>query len=382
MEQVLIFLYANNFFQMANYLGAIMLLLYIWNRRFVVLLPLNREFFVLVFASLSYLLLYVRNYGRPETSTLVLRYFMPFILFYLGMMHVEGKEDKLVKLSMCAALGTFFHGLMNILKNRNLDILSVASRQYQDVYGGAISGTLQNLLFLLPCSLLAVFVFGVKNKSKWLGIMMALTGVFGSIANASRTMIVVTVIIFAGMTFLYLWMNGSFSSTVVRWLGFVIAIVTAVLLILWLDLFSVYEWFSQTALGRRSTISASGHTVVDNIRWTYALDILKMLPSNLLGGINYSNYAHNLWIDVAKEAGIIPFVLYILFFVDVWATAIKCYFNKNLSQICRLLIVSIISACTLTFFTEPIMQGAPLIFSLFCYISGGILTISSEISFE
>lgn len=379
LEGLMLFLVANNFLLMANSIGILMLGLYLWKSRLKIGVPKSKAIYVLILASLSFLVLYIKNYGMPETSTMVLRYFLPIIFFYLGEMNTKGLENKLKTYTLCIAFGSFVHGFSNIIINRNLDILSIAGRQYNDVYGGVITGTLQNLFFVFSCSLLAYGLL-CENK-KWLKVMeclSAIIGVYGSIVNASRTMIYVTILVFMIISFVHIWKKKSFSFAVFKWTGIGLFILIIVIIVLWLDLFHVQELFATTALGRRQSVNVAGHTVFDNLRWQYSSEILQQLPSHLLGGIEHNSYAHNLWVDVAREAGIIPFCLYILFSLIICSNLWEFMNNSRLSHEIRILMLSIQLSCMLSFFTEPIMQGAPLIFSLYCYTCGSMISFNKR----
>ena len=115
-----------------------------------------------------------------------------------------------------------------------------------------------------------------------------------------------------------------------------------------------------------------------NLRWGYSRDILRMIPMYPMGNIPYGHYAHNLWVDIAKESGIIPFVLYILYSISALIDLIK-YVKKNKSNSANVVfVVSIFTAHILVFFTEPIMEGSPMTFSFFCFIIGGISAIVKD----
>ena len=120
-------------------------------------------------------------------------------------------------------------------------------------------------------------------------------------------------------------------------------------------------------------------SVSQNLRWGYASDILKLLPSYPLGNIPYAHYAHNLWVDIAKETGIIPFILYILFCVISAVTVITYLKRSNFDREKVIFVSSIFVASILVFFTEPVMEGSPMTFGIFCFVvGGGILSFKAN----
>jgi hypothetical protein len=118
--------------------------------------------------------------------------------------------------------------------------------------------------------------------------------------------------------------------------------------------------------------SAGGRTE----RWMGALESIITDPFGW--ELSRFGYAHNLWLDVARVAGIIPLLFLILFTVS----AIKTWFkslqilgeNLYLKNYVSLFFISII----LLFSVEPIMEGMYLLFLLFCTFIGFLKGMSSK----
>lgn len=373
MIRVLLFLLTNNFFTYANYF-AIFILSYdtLVKRRLVIPKIKNITFFCLAIASLSFMLLSEYNGYEISTSSFALKFVLPICMFYIG--YTRGlngfnswKMDVIVIM-----FATFIHGFLNVVTNRNTNVLLIEGRQYQDIYGGAISATLQNLMFVLSSALLFYFLIYEKNlKFKILGIFAALAGAYGSIANASRTLLYVIALVFFMCLFLHLILKYSTFEGIVRGVTVACGMIIVVLFIMWIDLFGIQEWFAQSALGQREATAVASSSVSQNLRWGYASDILKLLPSYPLGNIPYAHYAHNLWVDIAKETGIIPFILYILFCAISAVTVITYLKRSNFDREKVIFVSSIFVASILVFFTEPVMEGSPMTFGIFCFVVGG-----------
>jgi hypothetical protein len=92
------------------------------------------------------------------------------------------------------------------------------------------------------------------------------------------------------------------------------------------------------------------------------------MPSNITAEI--SSYSHNLWLDVDRVAGIIPFIFIFWFTILSVSLLIRAlrierenlYFNITL-------IVSFIGFMAV-FFVEPIMEGMYFLFLIFCLFIG------------
>ena len=378
MQEILLLLYANNFFSLANYIALGMLIMVVYNGRGTLYIPKEGTFGFLILASLSYMVLYIRNYDMPSLSLFFMRFLAPILLYYFGFMIGRDGEERLKKCILFIGFGGFIHGALNIITNLNVNFLTVEGRQYNDIYGDYLSGTLQSLFFVVVCSLLVYFVS--EKEHKWLkivGIASVLIALYGSITNASRTLIFLTVIVFFAGVLIYQYEKTSFLTAMTKTVALFVALAIIAVLIIWLDLFHVQEWFANSSLGRRTAVfQNSGASIAQNDRWTYASDILKLLPSNLLGGINYPHYAHNLWIDVAKDAGIVPFLGYVVFALLSVRNGFIVLTNREMKVSDKVFLITVLLGLFMVFFTEPVMQGSPITFTIFCFVVGGVSSIT------
>lgn len=376
MEEILLLLYANNFFNLANYILLVLLALFLRKSKGKIFVPRNGAFVFLLIASLTYMVFYIRNFGMPSSTLFFLRFLAPILMYYYGVMIGKDGTQRLRRCILYIGIGGFIHGALNVVTNRNVNFLLINGRQYNDIYGGYISGTLQSLYFVIMCSLLFNFIF--EGKNKWMklgGVFCVLIGLYGSISNASRTPIYVTVLVFIAGILIYQHEKTNFISAIARTSGIVLGLALIAILIVWFDLFHVKEWYAGTSLGRRAVMYAkAGNTLTDNDRWTYASDILKMLPSNPFGNVSYPNFAHNLWVDVAKEAGVVPFLAYIGFALSAIRIGVKLFNDKQIQIFDKIFFIAVLVGLFMVFFTEPIMQGSPITFSFFCFIVGGVAT--------
>jgi hypothetical protein len=90
-------------------------------------------------------------------------------------------------------------------------------------------------------------------------------------------------------------------------------------------------------------------------------------------------YAHNLWLDVARVAGVVPFIALVLFTfssIQTWLKSLKILKND---LFLRSYIFIYFTSIILLFNVEPIMEGMYLLFLLFCMFVGLISGINSKI---
>ena len=136
--------------------------------------------------------------------------------------------------------------------------------------------------------------------------------------------------------------------------------------------FSNYFSFGSEALdayNMREQSESGGLSDFGNRGWRWA-DAIKRVFTNPFGwsGIDYYNFAHNLWLDVAMLCGIVPFTFLLL------ATVLSFNHLLKLRKIKKDSIVSSFIALNVCFFlasfVEPVMVGYDVFFYLYCMLWG------------
>ena len=103
-------------------------------------------------------------------------------------------------------------------------------------------------------------------------------------------------------------------------------------------------------------------------RWGMAIGYLFDYP---LGWAQYDGrYAHNMWLDVARTAGLIPMVL--LFIItfrmikDIWNI---CKYKPNNITV---LFLSVFTCSMSSMLVEPVLENVPVLFLIFLFLAGNI----------
>lgn len=108
----------------------------------------------------------------------------------------------------------------------------------------------------------------------------------------------------------------------------------------------------------------------DNRRFDALYEGITGLWQYPFGGNTELHYAHNLWLDVGKQAGIFPVLFLLLFFASM-AERIIVYSRKNPQDInFKCLAISVFIAFTLNCMVEPIMNGMEHQFLTFIFVMG------------
>ena len=107
-------------------------------------------------------------------------------------------------------------------------------------------------------------------------------------------------------------------------------------------------------------------------RWMDGLGRLLTYPFGYVNNVDKSYLVHNMWLDVSRFSGTIPFLLVLIITLKsakcAWYTMRK--WRTELSYI----MVALCLCCCLVFFVEPVLEGCAIYYYLFCMFWG----ISSE----
>lgn len=142
----------------------------------------------------------------------------------------------------------------------------------------------------------------------------------------------------------------------------IIIVLFSVLLFNQTESFEVYELYRNRNTFDTSFWEAGGR----KRRWGMAIIDILQYP----WGRKTSNYfAHNMWLDIGLQFGIIPFVCFVLFSVSNLKKAILIVVRKREGSLVRLCVISFYTLFFFSCFTEPIHLGAAnymFVYLMFC----------------
>lgn len=270
------------------------------------------------------------------------------------------------------------YGFLSVLKTEsiygNMDyaIMVLGGRLVVDLWGNnLISATSLNSFLSLGLALLPVLFLSVRKKeiSKFHKLLMLLIfsfSVYATIQISSRTGIL---IVFSSLLISFLFTEGLNKNKIKR------ILIAGVILTLGLIAFSrnvlnlrsyvestfIYQRLISTNLQNDSRVST----------WWVSF---KGLFENPLGGREtnlHLNYAHNLWLDVGYDAGIIPFLILVVFTIFALVVLMK-FIKYNHPIFVKMIVLSMMTAFMVIFMFEPVLQGLGAYFTIFCYLLGTI----------
>ena len=87
------------------------------------------------------------------------------------------------------------------------------------------------------------------------------------------------------------------------------------------------------------------------------------------GGMRVA-YAHDIWFDCARAAGIIPFLLLVYITLNYLKNLFIFFRKKNEALTIKITIGIVSFAMFIVFSAEPVLEGIPMCFALFCLLYG------------
>lgn len=115
--------------------------------------------------------------------------------------------------------------------------------------------------------------------------------------------------------------------------------------------------------------------------WYYML--VNMFDNPMGGKVTYIgdlNYVHNLWLDVAFKAGLIPMIFLILFH----ALHVKDFLSilkSRLSLFVKAVVVCVATSFLISFAVEPVLEASTLLFAASCFFLGTVSLISDNMKY-
>lgn len=351
-----------------NYLAGYVLTVLIYVKRDFLLKHLDFDYFILFVFSVIYALFSLFD---PEIFTQTMLFYGLFPpVFYLWGKYFTYKTQDTYSIFLLLFLVGFLYSL--------LPLFSV----YLNLTGGEgnpLERTIPMLLSGTPMKatlMAAYFTFNmcipallfvrlprynilVKSVLSFLFILSLLC-VF---RLGSRTQLAICLITF-GLTILFIIPNQSLGKNL-RLLLSIVSLAIVLYLYVPIDLDSEYL----STLGRRlersdNTGSAGGRTEL----WAKSVDNLFVKP---LGWEKSEfGHSHNLWLDVARIHGLIPFFILIFFSIRSLLNAKKAIRVTKNSMYLKAIFFSFTLAANLMFFVEPITEGIFSIFLVYCFFQG------------
>lgn len=289
-------------------------------------------------------------------------------IFYIFGKHIVKKNTKKEVVAFIA-ISLFAFSIMaisDVIKDIGYNGFANITRQIETSGREAsLSATLFALVFSLNICGLGVFISYNDKKTiiPYFFLALCIASLVSNMHLINRTAIVLFVLVTL-ISIMYKYRKNIF------FILFSIALVTIIIMLLFkygIISSDVIEAYEQRAL--YDEINDRGLTSERDVRWILSIKNIFIYPfgwrNELIG---FNPYAHNLWLDVARDAGFFPFTILIIAscmsIKDILRISLSNF--KTYNAVLTLLYITFF----ISSFVEPVIQGIPLYFYLFTMLWG------------
>lgn len=328
--------------------------------------PIKGDCAILVAFAFFYTLIYLAN-GYYRTIPHTIGFFCSFFTFYiLGRYIVKSIPNErtllnlLLLITLLICIPYYIETIIDIRETSFINIMRAMTLSGEEVSDdNMINATIIGLTVSFGLAGLGTF-FSFKNRVHslycWLFVAITVFSLLVNIHIVNRTGLVAFVV----CLFVSLYYQLRAKNSAMFW-GFFIIVA---LLVFFLPNISVYSDDIITAYQDRA---AGDHYSLGNRPYLWSINI-PYLFTDLFGWRGKTGFAHNMWIDFARECGIFPLIIFIVFTIRIVKKTIKLFYIKNSPLICFLLGIN--TTILLYGLVEPLFQANRLYFYFCCFIWG------------
>lgn len=332
---------------------------------------IDRDFLLLFLVFLSYSVFALVN-KNVNLTTIITRSIPAVILFAVGYSIAKKNNGNATYLYFILLLSAFFTSIVNIY-NGLIDTIQNGFIVPERMFGTDREEFAQTTSLicseLIPTIVCIGLLFDKPNliddkRLRWFGIILGILGELCAIHYVSRAgMLIMALSIIIGLAYR--------SKLNFRTIFFILATIFAYLLFLQSDAYAVFQLKNET--GDELT-TGNGR----DVRMLYWIEEIVKYP---MGIANWQNeyhlygWAHNFWLDFTKECGWIPGIALVFFSLRNLYYIARIALNTNINKSVAQLVLLLGIAYFLTLFTEPTMQGAPLLMFSYLFYCGIVKSI-------
>lgn len=270
-------------------------------------------------------------------------------------------------------VGHTIHGALNSFLFLDGQFYQDDFRVWMDIWMQiTLPGTQQVVYFLPALAMVFPAIAYFKNRKVFHIIMLVSAAffIYISMASQTRTSVLILPLVFVAQLVLYVileWKNIkrllSYKETKIVLLILVLAMLAAVFLLRNHPLVTSFL----SIMGRDGGI-------LNNIRFKLQRAALEQLPLYPFGGdqMNFMGYpyAHNAWLDMANEAGWIPFGAYAIYTFHVVYELIRWLMKKEVSAERKIILAGLFGAFFLYYTVERAFDGSLHFMTPWHFING------------
>lgn len=325
---------------------------------------------LLVLFSVCYILFYPPT--RDSYTSILKQFAYPMCylvglnLFFVDNNKNSSSSDERIKLSiLTVTMGTLLHYLLNA----SINIESLLRNTVDYWTGEVVVATDQALLVTMAIGVFCVWLCGDKKMWKKVLAMIGLILIFAyNFVLAGRTIILLSAITMF-IAFMFVQTHTNSSGRIKRYL-FLSVILFGILLMFLNNVWGMRDWILDSNLNNRF----EAQDYISDIRVERKLLYISRVLEFPFGGGGLrtvvGGHAHELYLDVLSDVGLIGYVLIVIVVIIGNVNVFRVFRMENLYVETRNIILCVFAGVNIVFFLEPIIQGEPWLFCIFCFLIG------------
>lgn len=256
--------------------------------------------------------------------------------------------------------------LNNIIENGFIGERDVRLLTRNDVTTATILGSYFTMNMAIIGTIFVKSTQKIENRIKFISLGAFIISLLCVLRVASRTQLGIALISLLA-TLTYLMFKQSFNKNI----RFVLKIAIP-LIVIFFSISSdsaVFNILEQRNNDEEQLVNANGRTEL----WKTSLNNLVSKPFGweISGDASdISSYSHNMWLDVDRVTGIIPFIFLIIFTISCIKLLLKTLKVALLNLYFNTTILILFLGFMAVFFVEPILVGFYYLFLIFCLFIG------------
>lgn len=296
-------------------------------------------------------------------------YFLcPLLAYIMGWVIVENCKISrayfIKNIIYSVVLGYGVHAILNLSINRgNLrwELIDFYTKSIRSATG---SGVLNTLCFSL---IMYLIVIEYSKFIKIIGFGIIFFSIWYALILGTRTQFIILILV-NSLVFLLYYHETSKLRKKMKYLFFISVILGICGYLFINNKFGIKDAFWSSNLAVRFLDVGTKSSDLDR-KSRYLLGIFNMLEYPF-GGLIFKPYYHNLWLDIGRISGIIPFVFMSVYSFIINKHMLKVFLKKINEKEIRFLILAVYMGVQLNFFVEPVLEGMNEFFLCFCFING------------
>ncbi|QNR22162.1 oligosaccharide repeat unit polymerase [Exiguobacterium sp. Helios] len=380
-------IYSSNFLNIGNYLPLLIAPVMLF---FLISKKIEKQFIFIFFSLVAFTITYsiiLIFYGFSSIDAVIGRLLFPPIMFIFGYYIIVNDKSykKFTKILFVMIVSLSLFGFLSFLKTIYMygdfdSYILTNGRTAINLWGqNPINATGLNTslslgLVLLPLLFLSAKSLKNGNLIKLICLFCFVITIYTAVQLANRTGLLLVPISFVVLYLAFVKINFRKIIT-----SFIIILVILIGYFLYsINFLNIKIYIQSTLMFQRLNSS----DLFDDPRLKAWNDTFFGLFVNPMGGRKTHlslNFAHNLWLDIGLDVGVIP-LLFLLMFTIFSFLSLRKFMELPHPKFLKALVILLYTAFFVSFMVEPIMQGWVVYFTLFCFLFGVVQRINQEVS--